>query len=238
MPEALADGRVSRSPESAEKQAFFDRYWVTRDYQRTDRRTMERAQLIWSRLARRQGTALDVGCGRGLFASFLSEQGLIVDATDISPQAVELTAQRGIHSFLTDLETQRPIGVYDLVFCLEVLQQVRDPLTVLTRLADTLAHDGELVVSVPNEFHLVRRLCILLGRPDMGDIEDSHLKFFTPERGRDLLERAGLRIRTTAHTAIMPPRPRALAQFGQMAASLWPSGLALSTIFFATKVRP
>ena len=83
---------------AALKRDYFDRYWVSREYQRTDRRTMERAHLVWSHLARRRGRALDTGCGRGLFASYLSDQGLTVDATDISPQAVEFTAQRGVNA--------------------------------------------------------------------------------------------------------------------------------------------
>jgi 2-polyprenyl-3-methyl-5-hydroxy-6-metoxy-1,4-benzoquinol methylase len=217
------------------KQEYFDRYWITRDYTRTDRRTMERTQLIWSHLTRRRGTALDVGCGRGLFAAFLAEQGLMVDATDISPQAVELTAQRGIHAQLLDLEEEAPLGAYDLIFCLEVLQQVRDPEAVLRRLLSALADEGEIVVSVPNEFHLWRRLQVLLGAADFGGIDDSHLKLFTPARGEALLQRVGLTVHTRLSPSIVPPQAYGLSQLGRAAAFLWPAGLAMSTIYFAGK---
>lgn len=217
---------------SAAKQEYFDRYWITRDFLRTDRRTMERAQQIWPRLSRRAGRALDVGCGRGLFAAFLEEQGLMVEGIDISPQAVELTKERGIPAFLLDLETQPPLGTYELIFCLEVLQQVRDPLAVLTRLAGSLAPGGELVVSVPNEFHLVRRLNVLFGRVDFGGPEDSHLRLFTPRRAEALLEAAQLAIHTRANCSIVPPQFSLAARAGRAAASLWPGGLALSTIYF------
>ena len=219
-----------------ERQAYFDRYWITRDYLRTDRRTMERAQLIWSNLVRRRGHALDVGCGRGLFAAFLSEQGLTVEATDISPQAVDLTRQRGINAYLLDLETQAPLGEFDLVFCLEVLQQVRDPEATLRRLVSVLSDQGEIVVSVPNEFHLWRRLQIALGRVDFGDVDDSHIKLFTPARGHDLLKRVGLEIRKTVYPSIVPPQSNVGSRVGLRIADLWPAGMAISSIYFARKV--
>lgn len=231
---------VSRSPQNppidtAEKQDYFDRYWTTRDYLRTDRRTMERAQMIWSRLRRRRGRALDVGCGRGLFASYLSEQGLKVDAIDISPQAVELTTQRGINAYVLDLEQQDPIGTYDAIFCLEVLQQVRDPERVLRRLSTALVPDGEIVVSVPNEFHIVRRLNTLLGRADFGGLEDSHLKLFTPLRGENLMRRCGLHITARLFPSIVPPQYSFLSSIGRGLARAWPSGLAIATIYIAHK---
>ena len=233
----LAQTPSCQSDESALKRDYFDRYWISRDYVRTDRRTMERAQLIWSRLQRRAGKALDVGCGRGLFAAFLTEQGMVTEAADISPQAVELTAQRGIHAYVLDLEQQAPLGLYDAIFCLEVLQQVRDPESVLRRLVSALAHDGELIVSVPNEFHVARRLRVLFGRADFGHLDDSHLKLFTPARALDLIERVGLVVRERVCTSIVPPHPLWLAGLGRVIAALWPSGLALSTVYFVRRVK-
>jgi 2-polyprenyl-3-methyl-5-hydroxy-6-metoxy-1,4-benzoquinol methylase len=232
MPELSVRQETPPAEDAANKQDYFDRYWITRDFLRTDRRTMERAQLIWSRLTRRAGRALDVGCGRGLFAAFLAEQGLAVEGIDISPQAVELTRGRGIPAFLLDLEHQAPLGAYDIVFCLEVLQQVRDPLAVLRRLEGALAPGGELVVSVPNEFHLARRLAVLSGNADFGGIDDSHLKLFTPARGAELVTRAGLEVHALVHTSIVPPQLTGAARAGRAAAKIWPSGLALSTIYF------
>jgi 2-polyprenyl-3-methyl-5-hydroxy-6-metoxy-1,4-benzoquinol methylase len=237
MPELVRSQRPHTFDEAALKQDYFDRYWIARDYQKTDRRTMERAQLVWSHLARRKGKALDTGCGRGLFASFLAEQGLVVDATDISPQAVELTAQRGVNTYVLDLERQTPLGLYDLVFCLEVLQQVRDPRSVLSRLAGLLTHDGELVLSLPNEFHVVRRLLVLAGRPDFGGPDDSHLKFFTPHRAVELVESCGLEIRERVYTSLCPPGFGPFSALGRAVAALWPSGAALSTLLFLRKAN-
>ena len=232
MAEMATEREVQAQAISGARQEYFDRYWITRDFLRTDRRTMERAQLIWPRLSRRAGRALDVGCGRGLFASFLAEQGLLVEGIDISPQAVELTKERGIEAYLLDLEAQSPLGQYELIFCLEVLQQVRDPLAVLTRLIGALVPGGELVVSVPNEFHLLRRLSILFGKVDFGGPDDSHLKLFTPRRAEQLIERAALEIHAAACDSLVPPQFSLAARAGRALATLWPGVLALSTIYF------
>ena len=72
---------------------------------------------------------------------------------------------------------------------------------------------------------------------DFGDLADSHLRFFTPRRGADLLHRCGLEIRHSAHTSLITPAARTLVQIGRTAARMWPAGLALSTIYFARTPR-
>lgn len=72
-------------------------------------------------------TALDVGCGTGLFSLTLARRGLQVMAIDIAPQMVEATraaaTAAGLADRLTctlaDLEDLQ--GRYDLVVCFDVL---------------------------------------------------------------------------------------------------------------------
>ncbi len=71
----------------------------------------------------KQGTALDVACGRGRNSLFLAEHGYQVTALDYSPVALsqlqEEAAHRGLQlaSHLVDLEQQPqlPAGQFDLV---------------------------------------------------------------------------------------------------------------------------
>jgi len=72
-------------------------------------------------------TALDAGCGTGLWSLALARRGLSVTAADIAPQMVDATraaaAQAGlaeqISCHVSDLEELR--GSYDLVACFDVL---------------------------------------------------------------------------------------------------------------------
>lgn len=75
----------------------------------------------------RTGTALDAGCGTGLFSLALARRGLQVTAADIAPQMVAATraaaTEAGLAGRITgvvsDLEELQ--GRYDLVACFDVL---------------------------------------------------------------------------------------------------------------------
>ena len=112
---------------------------------------------------------------------------------------------------------------------------MRDPETVLRRLSTALTPDGEIIVSVPNEFHIVRRLNTFLGRADFGGLEDSHLKLFTPLRGENLMRRCGLVVTSRSFPSIVPPHFGVVSSLGRGMARAWPSGLAIASIYIAHK---
>jgi len=106
-----------------------------------------------------QGRALDVACGRGATAVWLAQQGLEVDAIDISPVAVaaaqQLAAANQVAHRLRawthdlddglprDLMTGRASGEFVLVVC----QRFRDP-NLYAALRAALAPRGLLAISV------------------------------------------------------------------------------------------
>ncbi len=222
-----------------DKRALFDRYWETRDLSSADLRTRLRIGIVERFLTGARGTLLDVGCGRGAVASQFAELGFNVTAVDISPLAVRWTERQHplIKAAVLDLETEPLNGTYDAILCLEVLQQVRDPVSVLTKLRDALAADGALIVSLPNEFHLVRRLAILWGRVNFGGIEDTHIKFYTPAEHQRLFATCGLTVGCSSSQSIVPPRwlggwPH---RAGNVLANRWPGLFSLSRIY---RLRP
>ena len=94
------------------------------------------------------GRALDVACGRGRVAVWLAEQGLAVDAVDVSP--VGLAAGRALPGgdavcwIEADLDDGLPVaGPYEVV----VSQRFRAP-ALYGALVDVLAPGGLLVVTV------------------------------------------------------------------------------------------
>ncbi len=69
-----------------------------------------------------------------------------------------------------------------------------------------LAARGRLIVSVPNAVNLTVRLMMLFGRfrySDRGILDWSHLRFFTAQTIRGLLEQHGYRV-TARHYTVMP----------------------------------
>jgi 2-polyprenyl-3-methyl-5-hydroxy-6-metoxy-1,4-benzoquinol methylase len=193
---------------AADRRQYFDRYWETRQLKTVDHRTRLRIGIVDRMLTHRAGSLLDVGCGRGCVASYFAERGFDVSAIDLSPMAVEWTKRQHhkIRAAVVDLEFEPIHGRIDVVLCLEMLQQVRDPIKALSKLAAALADGGEIIVSLPNEFHLVRRLDILRGRVNFGGVEDSHIKLFTVAEQRRLLEMCGLTVTKMQTQSIVPPR--------------------------------
>jgi len=72
-------------------------------------------------------TALDAGCGTGLFTLALARRGFHVSASDLAPQMAEATARAALDAGLGDRVTSRVsdleelAGRYHLVACFDVL---------------------------------------------------------------------------------------------------------------------
>ncbi len=222
-------------PALKEKQTYFDTYWQSQPTAVTDPRALERARLIHRLLLGKRGKMLDAGCGRGLALDYFSERGYDVIGADISPEAVRLVEQKGHPAFLLDLEKDDINGKYNIILCLEVLQQLCDPVKALHKLLGALTDDGLLVVSLPNEFHIVSRLRLLLGISHLGHFDHSHLRLFSPARGRDLLSRLPFRFETKKHISIIPPRRKILSAVFNPMTQLLPSLLALSSVYLVRK---
>jgi len=214
----------------AEKQTRFDLYWQTRDLEKSDLRSRQRSEIALSMLTKGAGKLLDVGCGRGWNSAFFRQKGFEVEAIDISPQAVESTRLRGISAHIFDLEQDELPGAYDVILCLEVLQFLVDPLKVLRKLRGALRDEGELILSLPNEFHLFRRLKILFGRPDFGGYGAPHLRLFYPAEIRRLMRDAGLRIISVRAVSIIPPNLRLFSRLGDLLCGLSPGLFSLSLV--------
>jgi len=111
---------------------------------------------------------LDVGCGDGRFAAFLSESIGIAEVcgVDISESAVSEARKRGISAVKADLDRDGlpfPDEQFDAVLAGEVIEHVYDPDFFLSELRRILRVNGLLVLSTPNLAALHNRISLLLG---------------------------------------------------------------------------
>ena len=214
-----------------EKKTYFDNYWREQSTEIADPRGRQRAMAVLSLLDKKSGRLLDVGCGRGIALDFFAYRGFDVTGVDISPEAVNMVKKKGHQAYIIDLERDEIPGKYDFVLCLEVLQQLYDPSKLLNKLKSSLAPNGEMLVSLPNEFHIVSRLRILFGLSHLGDFRHSHIRMFTPSRDRTLFKSADLNIVREICIPIIPPKWKILSTIFKPLTQIFPSLLAISSIY-------
>ncbi|MCI0597403.1 MAG: methyltransferase domain-containing protein [candidate division Zixibacteria bacterium] len=211
---------------------FFDRFWKKQEPERVDKRTLQRWKFVGANLGLLPGKRiLDVGAGRGLIARMLAEEGFEVSACDVSSDSVQLLRQQGLVSFVFDLEEDELEQKYDAVFCMEVLQYLRYPEKTVSKLKAALNPDGILVISVPNEFHMLRRLGILFGRTSWAGITTPHLRLFDRKTAVALFRPCGLKTVRMIPVTLCPPGFWGEG-LGRVLARWLPDWFALSIIFY------
>lgn len=103
-------------------------------------------------------SVLDVGCGAGLLSEALAREGADVIALDLAPELIDIAQLHLLESGLKvdyrlvsveDLAEQMP-GRFDVITCMEMLEHVPDPGSILGACARLLRPGGRLFVSTLN----------------------------------------------------------------------------------------
>jgi SAM-dependent methyltransferase len=140
-----------------------------------------------------QGRLLDVGCGHGVNAAMLAQQGWQVFGLDLSPEIVgQARTLLGDRVQVGDLLTMRyPDRSFDLVLMSHSLEHMYHPDQALAEARRILDDHGLLVIAVPNADGVEARL---FGRWWVNWDPPRHLYHFTKRTLTGLLERAGFSV--------------------------------------------
>lgn len=146
------------------------------------------------------GRALDCGCGAGGNARVLASLGWQVDGVTLSP-AEQSSAQRYCQKVLVaNLEQGLPDELtekYDLIVMSHVLEHLVGSSKLLKLAAKILAPNGALAVALPNVVFFKQRWKILFGNfnyESEGILDSTHVRFYTFQTGRELLESNGYQV--------------------------------------------
>jgi len=164
--------------------------------------------------------ALDVGCGAGLLSEALAREGAKVSALDLSPELVDIAKLHLLESGLTvdyrlqsveSIAEEMP-GAFDVVTCMELLEHVPDPESVLKACATLLKPGGKLFVSTLNRTPLAFAVAIvgaeyLAGLVPKGTHE--YRSFIRPAELAGWLRDAGLQLEDVSGLAYDPIRRKA-----------------------------
>jgi len=159
------------------------------------------------------GSLLDLGCGDGGF--LLEAQNRCDEALGVegSTEAAERATRQGlrvVQADLTELPLPFPDKRFDSVTCLDVIEHVPDPRTLLSEAARLLRPGGTLIVTTPNIRYLKRIGALLFaGRfpktsQDPEPYDGGHFHFFTFKDITTLIDAAGMR--TVTRRGIIPSR--------------------------------
>lgn len=117
-----------------------------------------RLGYVAERVALRDAAVLDVGCGGGLLSEALAGEGARVTAIDLAPELIKIAKlhrlESGVEvdyrlSAVEALADEQP-GSFDVITCMEMLEHVPDPASVLSACAALLKPGGRLFVSTLN----------------------------------------------------------------------------------------
>jgi len=224
---------VSSGPgEFAEK--YYDDYVVKMSAINTAR-TLERTAAVLDLCGSGRGRLMGVGAGNLSEGLAYKQAGFEVTVVDVTASLREQAEAAGLRFLQANLETDPLPGPYDVVICMEVLEHLLDPLGALKKLAAAATPGGRLFVSLPEEFHVVARLRVLVGRPAFSHYNWPHIRFFDLRAAKELAADAGLEVVAVRHMPLVPPRMKWLCPLGRLLGRLMPGLFSISHVF---KLRP
>ncbi|MFW5449985.1 MAG: bifunctional 2-polyprenyl-6-hydroxyphenol methylase/3-demethylubiquinol 3-O-methyltransferase UbiG [Methylophagaceae bacterium] len=113
---------------------------------------------------------IDVGCGGGILSEALAKSGAHVTGIDMGKMPLDIATLHAIDAELTidyqqitaEEKAQQSAGQYDVVTCMEMLEHVPDPVSVINACAQLVKPGGDLFFSTLNR-HPKAYLVAVLG---------------------------------------------------------------------------
>jgi 2-polyprenyl-6-hydroxyphenyl methylase / 3-demethylubiquinone-9 3-methyltransferase len=117
-----------------------------------------RLNYVAQRATLTEQRVLDVGCGGGLLAESLARAGAQVTAIDLAPSMIEVARLHAHESQLkvdyqilsAEQLTQSACAPFDVITCMELIEHVPSPASLLTSIARLLRPGGQLFISTIN----------------------------------------------------------------------------------------
>ena len=205
------------------------------------------AQLLTWLADKPAASVLDVGCSSGQFTQHIAQIGHHVTGVDAveHPQIHEICDTFWLHDLDEGLPAEVRKGTFDVVVLGDVIEHLRDPLSLLNQSHEALAPDGEILVSVPNISHWYPRLRVGLGLFDYdtrGILDATHLRFFTRRSVTRLLGASGFDVTALSYSASPASEVIRRGKFGRylhrVALQRFPSLFAYQILVRATPTVP
>jgi GT2 family glycosyltransferase/2-polyprenyl-3-methyl-5-hydroxy-6-metoxy-1,4-benzoquinol methylase len=145
---------------------------------------------------------LEIGTSTGYVSKILQDHENIVTGIEVDGEAGSIARSYCEQIIIGDVETIDLDSVlknslYDVVLCGDILEHLKDPVSLLTKIIKFLKPDGYLVVSLPNFCHGDVLLNLLHGDfrySPLGLLDETHLRFFGLKNIYHLFAESGYQI--------------------------------------------
>ncbi|MBC7456175.1 MAG: bifunctional 2-polyprenyl-6-hydroxyphenol methylase/3-demethylubiquinol 3-O-methyltransferase UbiG [Massilia sp.] len=148
---------------------------------------------------------IDIGCGGGILTESMATKGADVTGIDLSAKALRVADLHGLESgvavryqlIAAEAMAAQEAGQYDIVTCMEMLEHVPDPLSIVRAAAALVKPGGQLFFSTLNRnpkayLYAVVGAEYLLRMLPKGTHD--YAKFITPAELSQFVRQAGLQI--------------------------------------------
>lgn len=158
---------------------------------------------------------LDVGCGGGLLSEAMAVRGAVVTGIDLAPElvqvarlhALETGARVDYREISAESLAETDAGSFDLLTCMEMLEHVPDPRSVVSACAQLVKPGGVLVFSTINRTFKAFAGAILGAEYLLGLLPrgtHSHARFIKPSELATWLREQGLEVNRIAGLSYNP----------------------------------
>jgi 2-polyprenyl-6-hydroxyphenyl methylase/3-demethylubiquinone-9 3-methyltransferase len=148
---------------------------------------------------------IDVGCGGGILAESMAKKGASVTGIDLSEKALKVADLHGLESGIqvqyekitAEEIAMRDAGRYDVVTCMEMLEHVPNPASIIQACADLTKPGGKVFFSTLNR-NPKAYLFAILGAEYLMQLlpkgTHDYAKFITPAELASSIRQAGLQL--------------------------------------------
>lgn len=220
IPYAFNVVRESLKASLQEMGIFYDRKYDCAPPSRADRMPklgFPSSHSMALQLIPAESRVIELGCADGYMgAAFKERKNCTVAGVDAFPPT-EVTLDEFFQRDLNEGLRGIPVGQYDYILLLDVIEHLRSPEAFLDELYRSLARnpEAEIVLSTANVGFFIPRLMLLFGQFNYGKrgiLDLTHTRLFTFASLRRSLEQAGFEIREMK--AVPAPFPLALGDNG------------------------
>ena len=143
---------------------------------------------------------LDVGCGKGHFASQFKGK-METWGIEIDPEMAKF-AQTNLDKVLVgdvlEKMSELPDSYFDCIIFNDVLEHTLDPYSILKQIKNKLSPEGIVICSIPNIRHISVLKMLFIDKQwkytNFGIMDKTHFRFFTRKSLADMFNDAGYEI--------------------------------------------